>query len=680
MQNFVLCERCQVEYDTPADRRFHAEPSACPDCGPAICFQPNESANSTSEPPSASEQANRYFRLPARQSNDVLANIDQVRKSIEAGEIVAIKGIGGFHLACDAKNPAVVRLLRQRKRRPFKPLAVMVADLETASRIAQLNLSDQRLLQSHQRPIVLLRKIPGALPEDVSPCNPYVGVLLPYSPIHHLLMRPGEVWVMTSGNLADEPIAFQNEEALLRLNSLADAFLLHDRLIHTVCDDSVVRSGAFGAIPIRRSRGYAPLPIEISRCMFQPIGDSRSVPLKAATSLGSKFGVGSVKSAPTILAVGGELKSTLCLLVGSQAVMGQHVGDMGHRESLDAMNRSRDHLLSLYRVMPDLIAADLHPSYMSTDWARQLANEWKVPLTQVQHHHAHAAALIAEHGLSADKQMIACVLDGSGYGTDGAIWGGEILLASAKASHRAAYLEYMPLPGGDSAILEPAKTALAFLFGCRLHWNDRLPCVQYYPKQRLTLLRQQLERNINVTKTSSIGRLFDTVASLIGIRHQIDYEGQAALELEALAEEGFLSHGDIRAYPFEWSRDSTSQLRISALLNHICEDQLQGVEPATIAAKFHQTITDCLVTICLRLRDEVFENGKAGQASGRDCRTQCTVGLTGGVFQNAVLLQRVYAALESAGFQVLTHNHVPPNDGGLALGQALVARTQHCHG
>jgi hydrogenase maturation protein HypF len=606
-----------------------------------------------------------------------LTTIEQVRQTIAAGKIVAIKGIGGFHLACDAKNPVAVSLLRERKRRPFKPLAVMVADLETASSIAHVSESSLQLLNSYSRPIVLMPKIAEVLPELVTPNNPYIGVLLSYSPLHHLLLRPGDVWIMTSGNLADEPIVYQNEDALERLKPLADAFLLHDRSIYTVCDDSVVRSCALGVVPIRRSRGYAPLPIQMSCGKWQPEDDLSEEQVVTASNSSVMSEVGIVSKESTILAVGGELKTALCLLVGSQAVMGQHIGDMGHRETLDALNRSRDHLLSLYRVKPDVVAADLHPGYVSTTWAKQLSRDWNVPFIQIQHHHAHAASLIAEHGVPADQPIIACVLDGTGYGTDGAIWGGEILAASATSFRRVAHIEYLPLPGGDSAILEPAKTALAFLHGCGLDWNKQLPSVQHFSSQRLELLRRQLEKNVNTFKTSSMGRLFDTVASLIGIRHKIDYEGQAALELEALAEEGFLSHGDIQAYGCHWSKDSVSQMRVSKILEEICNDVCQGVEPALIAARFHQTVACCLVAICQRLRDENSANSTPNRNTASNFQTSKTVGLTGGVFQNTVLLQLVHASLEAAGFRVLIHHHVPPNDGGLALGQALVAHAQH---
>jgi hydrogenase maturation protein HypF len=679
MRDFVLCDRCRVEYESPDDRRFHAEPNACPECGPAIWFQSNEYSGLPGEPHGGDEPIRQVGCAPARQSDEVLATIGQVRKAIAAGKVVAIKGIGGFHLACDARNPAAIDLLRERKRRPFKPLAVMVADLETASGIAHVCESSLQLLNSYSRPIVLMPKIAEVLPETVTPNNPYLGVLLPYSPLHHLLLRPGDVWVMTSGNLADEPIVSQNEDALVRLKPLADAFLLHDRSIYTVCDDSVVRSCALGVVPIRRSRGYAPLPIQMSYGKGQPEDDSSEEQVVTASNSIVMSEVGIVRKEPTILAVGGELKTALCLLVGSQAVMGQHIGDMGHRETLDALNRSRDHLLSLYRVKPEMVAADLHPGYISTAWAKQLAKDWNIPIIQVQHHHAHAVSLIAEHGLPADQPIIACVLDGTGYGTDGAIWGGEVLVASASSFRRVAHIEYLPLPGGDSAILEPAKTALAFLHGCGLNWNKQLPSVQHFSDQLLELLRRQLEKNVNTAKTSSMGRLFDAVASLIGIRHEIDYEGQAALELEALAEEGFRSHSDIQAYGCHWSKDSVSQLRVCKILEEICNDVCQGVEPALIAARFHQTVACCLVAICRRLKDENSAKSNLNLNSQSVNQSQYTAGLTGGVFQNTVLSQLVHASLEAAGFRVLTHHHVPPNDGGLALGQALIARRQQTY-
>lgn len=624
MHSFVMCSLCQEEYESPANRRFHAQPNACHTCGPAIWYR-SRLPESDSTPLRASSPA------------ATLAWIHQVRAEIAAGKIIAIKGIGGFHLACDARNAATVEELRRRKRRLFKPLAVMASDITTASRIVQLDEASERWLSSPQRPIVLLRKRPGELPESVAPQNPYLGILLPYSPLHPMLLHSGDVWIMTSGNLADEPIAFENDDAVTRLDNLADGFLLHNRPIHTVCDDSVLRASSLGPIPIRRSRGFAPLPIELAA------------------------------QGECVLAVGGEIKSALCLAVESHAILGQHVGDMGNRETLLALGRSRDHLLSLYQAEPQAIAADLHPGYISTGWARQQAQRLGVPLIQVQHHHAHAAALIAEYRLAPEQPLIACVFDGTGYGSDGAIWGGEILLATASNFRRAGHLQYMPLPGGDRCILQPAKTALAYLHAAGLPWVNELNCVQHFSSADRDRLRLQLDRGIHTLATSSMGRLFDAVAALLGLRPAIDYEGQAALELESLAESAFAGDEVFTPYPVSWSVEPTAIFQTSALVEAIFNDVRRGVDRAMIAARFHQTIAAATVEMCLRLRN----------AASDDCQPATRhniVGLTGGVFQNSVLLQLLHCQLESAGFRVLVHSLVPPNDGGLALGQAVVAR------
>jgi len=630
MRSFVMCALCQEEYESPANRRFHAQPNACHACGPTIWYRAQHlEAGDKSQPTSS--------------PSTTLACIDQVRAEIAAGKIIALKGIGGFHLACDARNAAAVDELRRRKRRPCKPLAVMVSDVTTANAIVYLDEESERWLSSLQRPIVLLPKRPGVLPESVSPQNPYLGILLPYAPLHHLLLRRGDVWIMTSGNLADEPIAIENDDALIRLSSLADGLLLHNRPIHTVCDDSVLRASSLGSIPIRRSRGFAPLPIELAAA-----GDC-------------------------VLAVGGETKSALCLALESQAILGQHVGDMGNRETLLAVERSCDHLVSLYQAQPQAMAADLHPGYISTGWARQQAQRLGIPLIHVQHHHAHAAALIAEHGLALDQPFLACVYDGTGYGSDGAIWGGEILLATASDFRRAAHLQYMPLPGGDSCILQPAKTALAYLHAAGLPWINELACVQHFSAADQNRLRVQLEKGINTLATSSMGRLFDAVAALLGLRQVIDYEGQAALELESLAESGLAENEKYSPYPACWSKEPTAVLQISVLLEAIYNDVLNGVERSVIAVRFHLTIAEATVEICQRLRSAASDDCQP--ASSRQPAPELNVvGLTGGVFQNEVLLRLLHNRLHAAGFRVLIHSSVPSNDGGLALGQAVVAR------
>lgn len=643
MHGFPLCPVCRQEYESPSDRRFHAQPNACPECGPAIwyvqCSDPlaTESPASLSSPP----PWNARPESPPRAS-EVQALLDTIRSHVLAGSIVGIKGIGGFHIACDARNADAVRTLRLRKHRPSKPLAIMVADIETVRQFVVVGPHDEALLTSPQRPIVLLRKRGALLPDEVAPRNPYLGVMLPYSPLHHLLLRSGEAWVMTSGNLSDEPIAFENQDAWNRLKSICDGIVFHDRPIHAVCDDSVVRSRPGGWIPIRRARGYAPLPIRLT------------------------------EPGPPVLAVGGEVKTALCLAVREHAVMGPHLGDMGNRETVLAMERSRTQLESLYATTPECIVADAHPGYLSSEWATRYAEQAQIPFMRAQHHHAHAVALMAEHAWPRETPILACVLDGTGYGLDGSIWGGEILFATATDFRRAAHWQAMPLPGGDSSIRHPAKVALAFLWKSGIPWSDHLPPVASMPSADRQRLLRQLERNLHTIPTSSMGRLFDAVASLLGVQHENEYEGQAAMELEARAWEAVagdcVGSADRNAhYAISWDMTTTPFFRTDLLLRHICEDVLMGSSVAEMAAKFHETIAEALVEISRYWRERSAR--EAGPALD-------TVGLTGGVFQNALILESAHRKLERAGFQVLMHSQVPPNDGGLALGQAWIARAR----
>ncbi|MFO0939615.1 MAG: carbamoyltransferase HypF [Pirellulales bacterium] len=638
MSQFALCEDCKQEFESPEDRRFHAQPNACHRCGPKIWFVRQthgwDHAGQTDE--QATPQAASH---EAGSAKSTMEAIEQVRTAIAGGEVVAIKGIGGFHLACDAKNSSAVSLLRTRKRRPFKPLAVMVSDIETAKSIVEIDDLASQQLQSPERPIVLLQKLEKELlAEEISPSNPYLGVVLPYAPIHYLLMRHGDLWVMTSGNLADEPIVYDNAEALQRLKGLVDGILFHDRPIYAVCDDSVARISHDRVIPIRRSRGYTPLPIKLK------------------------------EPGATMLAVGGEIKNAICLAKGEHAFLGQHLGDMGNRETLVAMEKSCQHLMDLYQADPNYVIADQHPGYISVAWASRLAQQKSIPLIQVQHHHAHAASLLAEHGFPSQHELIACVFDGTGFGNDGAIWGGEILLANMTGFRRLAHIEYAPLPGGDSCILTPAKTALAYLQHCDLPWENSMSCVNFFSQGELTQLRTQLERRLNTVSTSSMGRLFDAVAAIIGVRNHIDYEGQAALELESLANDGLNSTADYSIYPFHWSDEPISKFQLKPILHRIVEDVACGAQPKLIAAKFHLTIAKATAEICSRFRNSI-------QASVAN-ESQPTVGLTGGVFQNSLLVHLLERELLHRDFRVLTHQTIPPNDGGIALGQIAVARAQ----
>lgn len=587
MAGFPMCAACEREYHDPTDRRFHAQPVACPACGPKVWLEAD--GVTVAEGDEAVREAVRLFT---------------------SGAVVAVKGVGGFHLACDAKNAEAVANLRRRKGRKGKPFAVMVKDSDAARELAEVSDDEAAVLASPERPIVMLKRT--GLNHDIAPGLNTVGLMLPYSPLHHLLVdRP---LVMTSGNRSDEPIARDNAEARERLAPLADAFLMHDRDIHSVCDDSVVRVFAGHEYPVRRSRGYTPLPVKLPR------------------------------AGKAVLAVGGELKATLCVTVGDHAYLSQHIGDVESIDTLAALDRTAAHLINLFRVTPELVACDRHPGYLSAEWAATFAARRGVPLVRVQHHHAHVASLLADANWPGGPVLVAC-FDGTGYGTDGAIWGGEFFLAEGSTIERIAHLKYAPLPGGDAAVRKPYRVALAHLWAAGIPWDDDFPCVKACPPAERRVLKQQLEKNINCVPTSSMGRLFDAVASLSGIRHEVSYEGQAAMELEASAE----GAGSVEPYPFTLTDSSPIVLDPVPMLAAIVNDAADH-----IPARFHATVVEMILAVARRV------NASA-------------VGLTGGVFQNTVLLNRVAERLHTVGVHTLTHRQVPANDGGLALGQAVLA-------
>jgi hydrogenase maturation protein HypF len=607
MAAFVMCAACRGEYASPASRRFHAQPNACPSCGPSLAWR---LAGHSSD--------------MARGEPALAAAVTLLR----AGGIVAVKGVGGFHLACDASSSVAVRTLRMRKQREEKPFAVLVGDVETARSFARVSADEAALLQAPARPIVLLERLPGSEPlvsPAVAPGQQTLGVMLPPSPLHVLLAEAGPL-VMTSGNVSEEPIARDNEEACERLGAIADAFLAHDRSIHVVCDDSVLRLHDGSELPIRRSRGYAPYPVQL-----------------AAAS-------------PSVLAVGAELKATACLTRDRYAFLTPHIGDVGNIETLDALARACDHLERLFRVTPVRVACDRHPGYLSSRWARQLARERSLPVTAVQHHHAHLASLLADHGLGADAEILAFTFDGTGYGDDGTIWGGEVLLGGFATFERVATLAPTPLPGGDAAIRHPARVALAQLREAGVAWQGTHPALALSASERC-LLDTQLERGLNCVQSSSMGRLLDAVASLAGVRHAVTYEGQAAIELEALARAG-----DERVAPYALpvGEGPAAPLLLdgAALLRQVALDAAQGRNTRDIARAAHGAIAEAVVAVAERCREK---------------RGVDLVGLTGGVFQNTLLAGLAARRLRRAGFTVLTHHRVPPNDGGLALGQAMVA-------
>lgn len=609
MAGFPLCPNCAAEYADPLDRRFHAQPVACPVCGPRLWLE---------RPGEAGELA---------AGDDAIA---LTRTLLRDGAIVAVKGLGGFHLAGDATNAAAVAELRRRKLRVGKPFAVMLPDLAAARRACELSAAEEALLLSPARPIVVARRRPdSAIAAEIAPGQATIGVMLPYTPLHHLLLEraPGfpEALVMTSGNLSEEPIAFTNAVARERLAGLADAFLFHNRDIYTRCDDSVLRvvSGGDAAVPLRRSRGYAPYPVRLPR------------------------------PAPPLLATGAELKNTFCLTRGDYAFLSHHIGDLENYETLVAFEEGVTHMERLFRVRPEALAYDLHPDYLATRYALERAAREELPAVGVQHHHAHIAAGMAEHGLPPAARVIGVAFDGTGYGDDGAIWGGEFLLAGYGDYERAAHLRYAPLPGGDRAVREPWRVALAWLATTGLPWDDDLPPVAHARATRPdapATLAQQIARGINSPPTSSMGRLFDAAAALAGVRQTVTYEAQAAIEFEAACD-----GEETAAYPFDYANDLIDPAPLWAAL---LADRRAGLPLPRLAARFHNGVAHMTRDVCRRLR----------AAHGLDA-----IVLSGGVWQNMTLLRATLALLAADGFTVYTHRLVPPNDGGLALGQAAVA-------
>ena len=608
MARFPMCADCAREYADPGNRRFHAQPVCCPNCGPTLRFRANDGHTADAED-----------------------GLHRARRLLRDGGVLAVKGIGGYHLACDAGNEAAVAALRLRKQRGDKPFAVMVPDLDGARAVGELDDATARVLTGQQRPIVLVPRRPGAPVADaVAPHNPDLGVMLAYTPLHALLFglsadEPGpRVLVMTSGNLGGEPICFADDDALVRLAGLADGWLMHDREILVPCDDSVVRVVNGDELPIRRSRGYAPLPVAL------PV------------------------NVPPTLAVGADLKNTLAVAEGKYAWLSQHIGDMDDLATLSAFDAAQRHLCALTGVDPEVVVADAHPGYRSTAWASR--NCGAKPVRHVQHHHAHIASVMAEHGLDGSDQVLGFAFDGTGYGPDGAVWGGEMLLADYKEYRRLAHLKYVPLAGGDISVLRPYRMALAHLWAAGIAWDPDLPPVRACPEDERRVLRHQLETGLACAPTSSMGRLFDAVAALAGVRQEVAYEAQAAIEFEGLSR-GL--DGGPGGYVF--SIDTVARPTVvdaAALLSAVIADVRDGVCAGVIGARFHRAVADLIIDLA--------------EASASLSRT---VALSGGVFQNALLLRLAVHGLQAKGFDVITHRHVPPNDGGIALGQLLVGNS-----
>ncbi len=610
MAPFTMCPLCQAEYDDPNDRRFHAQPNACPACGPRLELAPPLGG---ALPPD----------LPAEA-------IAAARALLARGAIVAVKGLGGFHLACDARDQEAVQRLRARKGRRGKPFALMVADLSVARTLCEVDADEERLLTSRERPIVLLRARPhNGIAPAVAPGQRTLGLMLPYTPLHHLLLQPGpdapNALVMTSGNLSEEPLVARNEEALARLAAIADAFLLHNRDIYIRCDDSVTRVFQGAELPIRRARGYAPYPIHLG---------ADALPL---------------------LACGAELKNTFCLTRGPYAFLSQHIGDLENLETLEAYRSAIAHYERIFRVRPQALAYDPHPDYLASRYARQRAADEGLPAVAVQHHHAHIAACLAEH--QHPGPVIGLAFDGAGYGADRAIWGGEFLLADRRGYRRLAHLAYVPLPGGDAAVRHPYRMAWSHLQHAYGDVWPALPSLRTLDPTEERVVRRQIAARLNAPPTSSLGRLFDAISALCGICYAVTYEGQAAIELEMAADEA-------EAGAYLWPlptppADAPWAIDPAPLVRAVVDDLLAGVGIARIAARVHNTLAQMACEVCCYLREITGVR---------------EVALSGGVWQNVFLLERALARLRAAGFTVYIHRLTPPNDGGLSLGQAVVAQ------
>lgn len=601
MSGFDMCPACRSEYENPSDRRFHAQPTACPDCGPSLRFE----------------------------STQGLANgedaLQQARNLLASGGILAVKGLGGYHLACDAGNPDSVEKLRNRKKRSDKPFALMAFDTQNIAQYAHISQEEKDFLESVQHPIVLLRKKDEiSILDQTAPRQNHFGFMLPYTPLHLLLLEPAQsypdVLVMTSGNISEEPIAFDDEDASIRLNGIADGFLTHNRPIYMRVDDSVVRLYSKKVYPIRRSRGYAPQPLTYPSLL------------------------------PEILACGAELKNTFALSRDKYIFISHHIGDLENYETFMAFEQGIEHYKRLFRLSPGVVAIDLHPDYLSTKYGLAEASKDNLQCIRIQHHHAHLSACLADNQWTSNEPVIGLIFDGTGYGVDGNIWGGEVLVGGYQNYQRRYHLEETPLPGGDSAIRNPSKIALAQLLSAGMDWNPDLPPCSSLCAEERSVLRAQIDHRINTPLTTSMGRLFDAVSALIGIRQKATYEGQAAIELENLCnplEELFYE------IPIQNGR-----INSLALYPQISRDYLSGITPDIISARFHNSIAHVCSQVCETIRKESSIN---------------TVALSGGVWQNITLLNKTLKLLSKNGFSVLIHHNIPANDGGISVGQILVA-------
>ncbi|GCE30493.1 carbamoyltransferase [Dictyobacter alpinus] len=609
MAHFQMCPDCQQEYRDPLDRRFHAQPDACALCGPQI----------------------RFSTATAADSQD---SIEQAAAQLARGAVLALKGLGGYHLACNALDERAVQRLRQRKRREAKPFALMVETLEVARQFCSISDDEAILLQSYRRPIVLLQQHSGLqVASDVAPGHNTLALMLPYTPLHYVLFEQCRrifstsqpvILVMTSGNLSDEPIAYRDEDARERLGPISDGILYHNREIFIRCDDSIVRHTTAGPQILRRARGYVPEPLTLPWPVPTPI-----------------------------LACGAQLKNTFCMAKDQQAFVSHHIGDLENLETLRSFKEGIAHFQRLFDITPQVVVHDLHPDYLSTRYATEL----NLPAIGVQHHHAHIASVIIEHGLT--EPVIGIAADGSGYGPDGAIWGGEILMADLCHFQRCFHLAYMPLPGGEQAIKQPWRMAAAYL--CAAYGSDfehiPLPFIQQLDHSTWKTLAQMIERKLHCPATSSLGRLCDAVAALIGLRSHVQYEGQAAIELEQLAT---TCPASSHPYAFDLLAQ-TGQIDVLPMIRTIVDDLLKHVPPAQIARRFHFTVAHLLTSTCVEV----------SKRSGVQ-----KVALSGGIFQNRLILEELVQSLASQNFIVYLNHKVPTNDGGISLGQLAVAAAQ----
>jgi hydrogenase maturation protein HypF len=614
MSGFAMCAACAAEYHDPGDRRFHAQPVCCPACGPRLRLVHADGTELSGDPIAAAAAA------------------------LLAGQVLAIKGLGGYHLAVDAGNEAAAAALRARKHREDKPFAVMVPDLSSAAELCQLDETARQLLAGRRRPIVLSPRRPAGADQiagSVAPGNSHLGLMLPYTALHHLLLaQTGRPIVATSGNVSDEPIAYRDADALARLAGIADAFLVHDRPIHIRTDDSVVRVTGGRPAVLRRARGYAPEPVRLRPAVRRPV-----------------------------LACGAELKNTFCLAKADRAFISPHIGDLENAETLQAFRDGIEHFQRLFDISPRIVAHDLHPDYLSTKYALDLADRRDdIELAGVQHHHAHIASCLADN--AAGGPVIGVAFDGTGYGPDGTIWGGEFLIADLAGFRRAGCLESVPMPGGAAAIRQPWRMTAVYLAAAFPAGQPGGLAVRERNDEAWAAVTAMAERGINAPLTSSAGRLFDAAAALLGVRDAIHYEGQAAIELEQLADPAAAA-----GYPatLTWTGNAADavgaddvllRVRGADLIAAAAEDLKAGTSREVIAARFHLGVADAVLAACVALRDKYELD---------------TVALSGGVFQNVLLTTAVVHLLGRAGFTVLTHSQVPCNDGGISLGQAVVA-------